>query len=120
MRNDRAADTKAPEGTDEVRPFNGPRASASCSPWSPPGPSFGCLATSEPGSRDLPEDRSSNRSGGSHLPLRARRNVWPGPWCHKALVHELATPGAKLIPELPTIVDDLWIHFPGRYRDEAL
>jgi hypothetical protein len=40
-----------------------------------PGPSFGGLAAIEPGSRDRPEDRSPVRSGGSHLPLRAGRNV---------------------------------------------
>jgi hypothetical protein len=40
-----------------------------------PGPSLGGLAAIEPGSRDRPEDRSPVRSGGSHLPLRARRNV---------------------------------------------
>jgi hypothetical protein len=43
-----------------------------------PRPSLGGLATIEPGSRDRPEDRSSDRSGGSHLPLRARRNVSAG------------------------------------------
>jgi hypothetical protein len=42
---------------------------------SAPGSSLGGLTTIEPGSRDRPEDRSPVRSGGSHLPLRARRNV---------------------------------------------
>lgn len=42
---------------------------------SAPGPSLGGLATIEPGSRIRPEDRSPVRSGGSHLPLRAGRNV---------------------------------------------
>jgi hypothetical protein len=45
---------------------------------STPGSSFGGLAAIEPGSRDRPEDRSPVRSGGSHLPLRAGRNVPAG------------------------------------------
>jgi hypothetical protein len=56
----------------------GPEATASRSPKSPPGSSLADLATIEPGSRDRSEDRSPVRSGGSHLPLRARRNVRPG------------------------------------------
>jgi len=56
----------------------GPVATASRSLWSPPGSSLAGLATIEPGSRDRPEDHSSDRSGGSHLPLRARRNVQAG------------------------------------------
>ncbi len=46
---------------------------------SAPGSSFGGLATIEPGSRDRPGDRSPLRSGGSHLPLRAGRNVLAEP-----------------------------------------
>jgi hypothetical protein len=92
----------------------GPEATASRSPWSPPGSSLDDLTTFEPGSRDRSEDRSPVRSGGSHLPLRARRNVRPGPGHHKALVHELAPFRAEVIPELPTTVDALWIHsVPG-------
>ena len=78
---DRAGDaagrhTKAPEGTGGTRPFGGSAGSEQVrSPWSPPGPSLAGLAALEPGSRDPPEDRSPRRSGGSHLPLRARRNV---------------------------------------------
>jgi hypothetical protein len=34
-------------------------------PDAPPGSSLACLAAGEPGSRDLSEDRSSNRSGGT-------------------------------------------------------
>ena len=70
------------------------------SPWSSPGPSLAGLATSEPGSRDRPEDHSSNRSGGSHLPLRARRNVRPGAPAHKGLSTNLREDGHELIPEL--------------------
>jgi hypothetical protein len=43
-----------------------------------PGPSLAGLAAVEPGSRDRPEDRSPVRSGGSHLPLRARRTLPAG------------------------------------------
>jgi hypothetical protein len=46
---------------------------------SDPRPSLPGLATSEPGSRYRPEDRSPVRPGGSHLPLRARQKVPAGP-----------------------------------------
>ena len=52
-----------------------------------------------------------------NLPLRARRNVRPGPTGHNGLVHELATRrDRKLSPNFRSDVDGLWIHSPGRYR----
>ena len=74
--NPRAAHTKAPEGT-------GGRTAGRCAPapnksgvvTPRPGSSLAGLAAVEPGSWDRPEDRSPVRPGGSHLPLRARRNV---------------------------------------------
>ena len=63
----------------EPEPFSGSSGYEQVrSPWSPPGPSLAGLAALEPGSRDRPVDHSSDRSGGSHLPLRARRNVRAG------------------------------------------
>jgi hypothetical protein len=38
------------------------------------------------------------------------------PGHHNGLVHELAAIRSKVIPELVTDVDGLWIHSPGRYR----
>lgn len=74
-----SAHRKAPEGT-------GGRTAGRCAPAPNksgvvtlrPGPSLAGLAAVEPGSWDRPEDRSPVRPGGSHLPLRARRNVLAG------------------------------------------
>ena len=63
----------------------------------------------EPGSRDRCVDRSSLRSGGSLLPLRARPMYGPGPKNHNGLIHELAGGALDLIPELVNVVDGLWI-----------
>ena len=73
------AHTKAPEGTGgrtTCRLVTAPNKSGVLTLR--PGSSLDGLATIEPGSRDRPEDRSPVRSGGSHLPLRARRNVPAG------------------------------------------
>jgi nitrite reductase/ring-hydroxylating ferredoxin subunit/uncharacterized membrane protein len=40
----------------------------------------------------------------------------PGPGRHNGLVHELAVSYQKVIPELVSDVDALWIHSVGRYR----
>ena len=70
---------KRPKELVGAQPFSGSSGYEQVrSPWSPPGPSLAGLAALEPGSRDRPVDHSSDRSGGSHLPLRARRNVRAG------------------------------------------
>jgi hypothetical protein len=73
-----------------------------------PGPSLDGLATVEPGSRTVPEDRSPVRSGGSHLPLRAGRTLRPGRPGHNGLIHELRPNLRGLIPDFPTVVDGVW------------
>ena len=72
---------KAPEGTGgrTGRPAHRWLRTSPESPALRPGPSLAGLAALEPGSWDRPEDRSSVRPGGSHLPLRARRNVSAAP-----------------------------------------
>ena len=98
-------------------PFDG---SGGCeqvrSPWSSPSPSLAGLATCEPGSRDRPEDHSSNRSGGSTCPFGQDEMYGRGLLRHNGLVHELASRRSEVIPELPRDVDGLWIHSTGRYR----
>src|SRR6185436_10619618 len=98
-------------------PFDG---SGGCeqvrSPWSSPGSSLACLATCEPGSRDRPEDHSSNRSGGSTCPFGQDEMYGRGPGHHNGLVHELVANRSEVIPEVDAAVDGLWIHSPGRYR----
>ena len=70
-------------------PFDG---SSGCeqvhSLWSSPSPSLAGRATCEPGSRDRPEDRSSNRSGGSTCPFGQDEMYDAGSGHDKAFVHE--------------------------------
>ncbi len=78
-RQETPAHTKAPEGTGgrtARRLATAPNKSGVITLR--PKSSLDGLATIEPGFRDRPEDRSSVRSGGSHLPLRAGRNVPAG------------------------------------------
>ena len=52
-----------------------------------------------------------------NLPLRARRNVRPGPTAPTTgLSTNLQRDGREVIPELARDVDGLWIHSSGRYR----
>jgi hypothetical protein len=98
-------------------PFDG---SGGCeqvrSPWSSPGSSLAGLATCEPGSRDRPEDHSSNRSGGSTCPFGQDEMYGRGRGHHNGLVHELVAKRSEVIPEVDAAVDGLWIHSGGRYR----
>ena len=99
-------------------PFDG---SGGCeqvrSPWSSPGPSLAGLATCEPGSRDRPEDHSSNRSGGSTCPFGQDEMYGRGPAPTTGLSTKLRYRCPKVIPELAGDVDGLWIHSPGRCAD---
>ena len=113
---------KRPKELVRHRPFDGSRGFEQVrSPWSPPGPSLAGLATSEPGSRDRPEDHSSNRSGGSHLPLRARRNVRPGPRPPQGACPRTCAQAGRSYPRTSHAMwTTLWIHSPGRCRDGSL
>ena len=86
-----------------------------------PGPSLAGLAALEPGSRDRPEDHSPVRSGGSHLPLRARRNVARGPQAPQRPYPRTAPDRPDSYPRDSGRVDDLWrTKAPSSIRDRTV